>query len=94
MLQLFWALWGLWNLATLLLFGYDKLKSRGEGRRVPERTLLWWMFIGGWLGAWLAMSWFRHKTQKSSFRVYAILWTLLNPTWLLVWWTWSSASTS
>jgi uncharacterized membrane protein YsdA (DUF1294 family) len=87
MLQLVWAGWGLWNVVTLLLFGFDKWRSRGEKRRVPERTLLWCVFWGGWLGAWLAMAWFRHKTVKQPFRSLALLWTVVNPTWVLVWWT-------
>jgi uncharacterized membrane protein YsdA (DUF1294 family) len=85
--ELVWALWLLWNVATLLVFGFDKWRSRGEGRRIRERTLLWWMAVGGWLGGWLAMAWFRHKTVKQPFRRWAITWTLINPTWLLVWWT-------
>ena len=46
------------------------------------------LFATGWLGAWVAMSWFRHKTIKQPFRRYAIAWTVINPFWLLVWWTW------
>ena len=48
------------------------------------RTLLG---VGGWIGAWIGMSWFRHKTQKQPFRRWAVLWTIVNPTWLLVWWS-------
>jgi uncharacterized membrane protein YsdA (DUF1294 family) len=94
MLQLLWALWLLWNVAVVLVFGFDKLRSRGEGRRVRERTLLWCIATGGWIGAWLAMAWFRHKTVKQPFRRWAIAWTLVNPTWLLLWWTWQSRGAS
>ncbi len=87
MLQLLWSLWIVGNVVTLLLYGFDKWRSRGEGRRVPERTLLWCIGLGGLLGAWLAMSWFRHKTVKQPFRRWAVLWSVLNPTWLLVWWS-------
>ena len=90
MLQLAWALFLVVNVATLVVFGYDKLKSRGSGRRVRESTLLWGIALGGWIGGWLAMGWFRHKTQKQPFRRYAILWTIVNPTWPLVWWTFQS----
>ena len=34
------------------------------------------------------MAWFRHKTVKQPFRRYAMLWTVLNPFWALVYWTW------
>lgn len=89
MLQLAWALLALLNLATLAIYGFDKWRSRREGaRRVPERTLLWLVFFGGALGAWLGMQWFRHKTQKQPFRRYAILWTICSPAWLMLWWTW------
>ncbi len=87
MLQLVWAVVVLLNVVTLLVFGFDKWRSRGDGRRVSERALLWFVFLGGWIGAWLAMGWFRHKTQKQPFRRYAIAWTVLNPFWLLVWWS-------
>lgn len=92
MLQLVWALVLLWNVATLATYGWDKWRSAKPGRRrVPERTLLCMLFATGWLGAWLAMAWFRHKTAKPSFRRYAILWTFVNPFWLLLWWTWRQA---
>lgn len=91
MLQLVWALVLLLNLVALATYGYDKWRSRREGaRRVPERTLLWLVFLGGWVGAWLGMTWFRHKTQKQPFRRWAMLWTLVNPWWLLLWWSWQS----
>jgi uncharacterized membrane protein YsdA (DUF1294 family) len=54
---------------------------------VPERTLLWFLFATGWVGAWVAMSLFRHKTVKQPFRRWAIVWTLANPFWALVYWT-------
>jgi uncharacterized membrane protein YsdA (DUF1294 family) len=96
MLEFVWALVLLWNVATVVVFGWDKWRSRKNGadprpdrqrRRVRERTLLWMVFLTGWLGAWLAMAWFRHKTLKRGFRVLAALWTVVNPFWLLVWWT-------
>jgi len=91
MRELLWALCLLLNLITFALFGFDKWRSRCPGaRRVRERTLLWGVFLGGFVGAWLAMGLFRHKTVKRPFRVYAMLWTLLNPVWLLAWWSWTT----
>jgi uncharacterized membrane protein YsdA (DUF1294 family) len=75
------------NVLAFLVYGYDKWKSRGTGRRVPERVLLAWLFATGWVGAWTGMSLFRHKTVKVPFRRWAILWTIVNPFWLLLWWT-------
>lgn len=89
MLKLTWALLGLLNLATVLLFGWDKWRARSPGaRRVPERRLLGCMLLGGFPGGWLAMQLFRHKTVKASFRRWALLCTLLSPLWAVCWWTW------
>lgn len=91
MQELLWALVFLLNIVTVFVFGYDKLQSRRKKpSRVSERFLLWLMFLGGLVGAWVAMSLFRHKTIKRSFRVRAILVTVLNPVWLLVWWWFAS----
>jgi uncharacterized membrane protein YsdA (DUF1294 family) len=92
MSELIWSLILLWNLLTLVTFGWDKVRSKRQGRRVSERTLLWMLFSTGWIGAWLAMSWFRHKTTKQPFRRYAIMWTVINPFWGLLWWTWQNAT--
>jgi uncharacterized membrane protein YsdA (DUF1294 family) len=91
MLELAWSLVLLWNLLTLAAYGWDKWRSVRERSRVPEKRLLWMLFLTGWVGAWLAMAWFRHKTVKQPFRRYAALWTVLNPFWLMVWWSWGSA---
>ncbi len=64
-----WLAWWLsLNLATVLLFGYDKAIAGGRRRRIPERTLLAFALVGGSPGALLAMRVFRHKTAKVSFR--------------------------
>jgi uncharacterized membrane protein YsdA (DUF1294 family) len=64
-----WLVWWLaLNLATVLVFGYDKAIAGGKRRRVPERTLLAIALIGGSPGALFAMGVFRHKTAKPGFR--------------------------
>ena len=84
-----WGLVGVLNLVTFVVFGFDKARSRRAGaRRVPERTLLWLMFAGGFVGAWCGMSVFRHKTIKRPFRTWATAASLFSPLWLLVWWSW------
>ena len=55
------------SLVTLALYGWDKLQARREGRRVPEKTLHGLALLGGFAGAWLGMSLFRHKTRKPMF---------------------------
>jgi len=93
--QLLWAIVLLINIATLVVFGLDKIQSkRKRARRISERTLLGFMFFGGLVGGWVAMSLFRHKTVKRSFRWKAILCTLLSPVWLLVWWWWTGPGAS
>ncbi len=83
-----WSLVALLNLATFAVFGWDKRQSRTAGaRRVPERTLLWLMFAGGFPGAWIAMRIFRHKTVKRPFRTWAAAASVFSPLWLLVWYT-------
>ena len=77
------------NVVAFVVYGWDKWRSRGDGRRVREKTLLWLTFATGWIGSWVAMSMFRHKTVKVPFRRYAILWTVVNPFWALLWWTWT-----
>jgi uncharacterized membrane protein YsdA (DUF1294 family) len=89
MLRACWVVVLAVNVVTAAVYAFDKWRARARGaRRVPERTLLAWTFATGWVGAWLAMSLFRHKTSKTSFRRWALLWTVLNPFWALAWWTW------
>ena len=90
MLRTCWLVVLMVNVATLAIYGFDKWRSNGAGRRVPERTLLWWTFAGGWIGAWVAMSMFRHKTVKVPVRRWVVLWTVVNPFWVLAWWTWQA----
>jgi uncharacterized membrane protein YsdA (DUF1294 family) len=57
------------NVLTFVVFGWDKnlaIKNKG---RISEKTLLWLGIIGGALGAFLAMKFFRHKTKKKSFLI-------------------------
>ena len=65
------------NLVGFVLYGVDKAKSKGRGRRIPERTLLWVARLGGGVGCWLGMMLFRHKTQHNRFMILVPLWTIL-----------------
>lgn len=67
----------LYNGVVALIYGYDKLKSKGTGRRVPERTLLLLGFCFGAAGALFGMELFRHKTKHRRFWVYNTLFLLL-----------------
>jgi uncharacterized membrane protein YsdA (DUF1294 family) len=56
------------NLATILLYGYDKAVSGGRRTRVPEKVLHLLAFLGGSPAAALSQTLFRHKTVKPAFR--------------------------
>ncbi|MDZ7822870.1 MAG: DUF1294 domain-containing protein [Ahrensia sp.] len=56
------------NIAVFGLFGWDKRAARLNNRRVPEATLLLWVFMGGGAGALSGQKYFRHKTQKQPFK--------------------------
>jgi len=70
--------YGALNLLELLGYGWDKLQAKRNGRRVPERTLHALALLGGFAGAWIGMSVFRHKTQKPLFSVVLVLAALLH----------------
>ncbi len=57
------------NVVTFLVYGYDKRIAGSGVTRVPEGILLLQVLAGAVVGAPLARSVFRHKTQKSSFRI-------------------------
>lgn len=55
------------NAVSFLLYGIDKKKAIRNQYRIPEATLLLLAFVGGALGAWIAMRVFHHKTRKIKF---------------------------
>ncbi|MFO0796596.1 MAG: DUF1294 domain-containing protein [Gemmataceae bacterium] len=56
--------------AAFAAYGFDKRRAGTPGaRRIPERTLHVLALAGGWPGALVAQKQFRHKTQKTRFRV-------------------------
>jgi uncharacterized membrane protein YsdA (DUF1294 family) len=72
------------NLITVVIFAFDKSRSRGDGRRISEKTLLLFALIGGTPAALYAMNLFRHKTQKYSFQIPLYL-IMLAQIGLIVW---------
>ncbi len=72
------------NIATFLLYGYDKFISSGNKLRVPELNLQALALLGGSPLALVAQKFFRHKTIKSSFQL--IYWGIvLIQVGVLVW---------
>jgi len=54
---------------SFLAYGWDKRRARRERSRLSERSLHMLDVLGGWPGGWLGRRYFRHKTQKRSFRI-------------------------
>ena len=63
------------SLATFVMYGWDKRQARNDGWRVPEVRLHVAAFLGGWPGAFAGQNYFRHKTQKLSFKL--LTWSAL-----------------
>ncbi|WP_259132297.1 DUF1294 domain-containing protein [Chryseobacterium ginsenosidimutans] len=55
------------NIISFIIFGIDKQKAVKHKRRISELNLLILTFLGGTIGAILAMLFFRHKISKTSF---------------------------
>ncbi len=83
------GLYLLMSLVTVCAYGLDKRRARLGRPRIPERTLHLFELLGGWPGALLGMSLFRHKTQKRSFRLVFFVVVLLH---VCAWsaWAWYS----
>ena len=70
-----WVYLGLTVLASIVCFaayGIDKRRAVKQRPRIPGRVLHLLALFGGWPGAVLARRFFRHKTQKITFRL--VLW--------------------
>ena len=71
-----------WVLAASLVSGVltvlDKGRARAGRRRVRERMLLGWSFVGGWPGMALAMVLVRHKTRKAAFLLPFLVFAVAN----------------
>lgn len=74
------------SVVTLGAFGWDKAAAMRGARRIPERWLLLLAAGGGWLGGWVGMALFRHKTVQRGFR-FAFYLTAI-PFGLLGWIWW------
>lgn len=73
-MQLFWPIYFvLMNLAALYLMYSDKQKAIKKEWRVPEITLLSFCLLGGAIGIYLGMKYFRHKTQHWYFHVAVVV---------------------
>jgi len=55
------------NVLTFIITGYDKFLARRNKRRIQEAALFFLAFIGGTIGLFAGMLFFRHKTSKTTF---------------------------
>ncbi|HPZ00731.1 MAG TPA: DUF1294 domain-containing protein [Clostridiales bacterium] len=55
------------NVITALVFFWDKKKAENHQWRIPEWVLFTLSWIGGAVGAYIAMRVFHHKTRKKNF---------------------------
>lgn len=55
------------NLIAFIMYGIDKMKAKKESYRISEAMLMLMAALGGSVGALMAMTVFRHKTQHKKF---------------------------
>lgn len=69
------------NLLSWYAMYDDKRKSINGEWRTSESSLLFFCFVGGFIGIYLGMKYCRHKTKHWQFHVAVVVSTLL---WLIV----------
>lgn len=57
------------NVISIILCMTDKLKSKLDGWRIPEKTLFIASLIGGSVGMYATMCLIRHKTKHKRFMI-------------------------
>lgn len=70
------------GIITFIAYGRDKHKAIKGKWRTPEKTLFIMNYMGGFLGGWSGMFFFRHKTKHKSFYIVQFTASLI---WLFVW---------
>jgi len=71
------------GIITYGMYAKDKAAAQSGDWRTPEFTLHVLSALGGWVGALLAQTYLRHKSQKPEFRVTYYLTVVVNMTGLL-----------
>ncbi|WP_201565888.1 DUF1294 domain-containing protein [Psychrobacter immobilis] len=71
------------GLITYMMYAKDKAAAQSGAWRTPESTLHLLSALGGWVGALLAQTYLRHKSQKPEFRVTYYLTVIINMAGLL-----------
>lgn len=81
----------LMSLLTFAIYGWDKRAAEQGTNRISEKSLHLMELLGGWPGAIFGQQFFRHKTQKTLFRLITYSITVLHVVGLgaLVWFAWN-----
>lgn len=72
------ALYVIWNIITFSIMGIDKYKAKNNKWRISENTLLITAIFMGGIGSLTGSRVFRHKTQKTKFKILLPFSVLLN----------------
>lgn len=72
------------NMITFIAFMRDKNKAKKNKWRIPEKTLMGLVIIGGAIGGFAGMKVFHHKTRKPLFR-YGIPCVIIVEVLILIW---------
>ena len=84
--KLSWLVIGWYIVLGIITYGMyakDKAAAQSGDWRTPESTLHVLSALGGWVGALLAQTYLRHKSQKPEFRVTYYLTVVINMAGLL-----------
>ena len=68
---------------TYTMYAKDKAAAQNGDWRTPESTLHLLSILGGWVGALIAQTYLRHKSQKTEFRMTYYLTVVINMAGLL-----------
>ncbi|MDN5566997.1 MAG: cold shock and DUF1294 domain-containing protein [Psychrobacter sp.] len=71
------------GLITYIMYAKDKAAAQSDQWRTPEMTLHILSALGGWVGALVAQTYLRHKSQKPDFRIAYYLTVVINLAGLL-----------
>ena len=71
------------GLITYVIYAKDKAAAQSDEWRTPEMTLHILSALGGWVGAMVAQTYLRHKSQKPDFRIAYYLTVIINLAGLL-----------
>lgn len=77
------------NGAGFIMMAEDKSAARNHRKRIAEKSILTIALLGGFLGVYVGMKHYRHKTRKTGFQAYLlsifILYVLAGLVVLVLW---------